>query len=71
MADRILVKKIKSRELAETLRNMTVGSELHIKEKEFRISSVYNACHRLRREGYNYICSAKRNIDGCIVTRIN
>lgn len=69
MADRILVKKIKSRELAETLRNMTVGSELHIKEKEFRISSVYNACHRLRREGYNYTCSAKRNIDGCIVTR--
>lgn len=67
--DRIIIKKIKSRELAETLRNMAVGSELHIRGKEFRISSVYNACHRLRKEGFNYTCSAKRSIDGCIVTR--
>lgn len=69
--DKILVKKIKARELAETLRNMAIGSEIHIKEKEFRISSVYNACYRLRKEGYKYICSAKRNIDGCVVTRTN
>ena len=68
--DRILVKKIKSRELAETLRNMAVGDQLLIREKEFRISSVYNACHRLRKDGYNYTCSAKKNIDGCIVTRL-
>ena len=70
MAERILIKKIKSRELAETLRNMNVGDQLLIKEKELRISSVYNACHRLRKEGYNHTCSTKRNIDGCIVTRI-
>lgn len=68
--ERVLVKKIKSRELAETLRNMEIGSELHIKDKEFRISSVYNACHRLRKDGYDYTCSARRNIDGCIVRRL-
>lgn len=69
MADRILVKKIKSRELADTLRKMPIGGELYIKEKEFRTSSVHNACGRLKKEGYDYKCSAKGIIDGCVVTR--
>ena len=67
--ERIRVKKVKGRELSETLRNMRVGDELHIRDKEFRTSSVYNACHRLRKQGYDFFCSSRRQIDGCVVTR--
>ena len=69
MLNRILVKKIKSRELAKTLRDMNVGDQLLFKNKEFRTSSVHNACGRLKKEGYDYTCSAKGIIDGCVVTR--
>ena len=67
--ERIRVKKVKGRELSETLRSMRVGDELHIRDKEFRTSSVHNACHRLRGKGYDFVCSSRGSIDGCIVTR--
>lgn len=68
--DKIIVKKIKCRELSETLRGMKVGQEVFFGEKEFRPMSVYNACYRLQREGLTFNCSAKKSIDGCKVTRI-
>lgn len=68
--NKIIVKKIKTNELTETLRNLQVGDEAHIKESEFRVMSVYSCCYRLRKEGYKLTCSAKKNIDGCIVTRL-
>lgn len=68
--DKIIVKRIKSRELSETLRSMKVGQEVFFKDKEFRTTSVYNACYRLQKEGFTFTCSAKKNIDGCKVLRI-
>lgn len=69
--EKIIVKRIKGRELSETLRSMKVGEELTIKEKDFRPTSVSNACYRLKREGFLFSCSAKKNIDGSIVTRLS
>ena len=69
MAD-VIVKKIKSTELSETLRNLKVGDKAYIKESDFRIMSVYSCCYRLRKEGIRLTCSAKKNVDGCIVTRL-
>ena len=65
------VKKVKSIELAGFLRSMNVGETAIISEKEFRVMSVYNACYRLKKEGYSFKCSAKRDFDGCKVVRLN
>ena len=64
--EKIIVKRIKGRELSETLRSMKVGDIMIIKEKEFRSTSVFNACYKLK-----FDCSAKKNIDGSRVTRLS
>jgi hypothetical protein len=69
--EKIIVKRIKGRELSETLRSMKVGEELAIKEKDFRPTSVSNACYRLKKEGFLFSCSAKKNIDGSKVIRLS
>lgn len=68
--NKVIVKRIKSRELSETLRSMQIGQEVLFGDKEFRMMSVYHACYRLKKEGMKFTCSAKKNIDGCKVTRI-
>lgn len=68
--DKIIVKKIKGRELSETLRSLKVGEEILIKDKEFRATSVSSACYRLKKEGFLFSCSAKRNFAGSKVIRI-
>lgn len=50
--EKIIVKRIKGRELSDTLRSMKVGEEILFKEKEFRSTSVSSACYRLKREGF-------------------
>ena len=68
--DRIIVKRIKGRELSDTLRSMKVGDIMIIKEKEFRSTSVFNACYKLNKKGFKFDCSAKKNIDGSRVERL-
>lgn len=68
--DKIIVKKIQTKGLSDLLREMPIGGQVHIPDKQFRIQSVYHACYRLRKEGFNHVCCAKRNVDGCIVTRL-
>lgn len=69
--DKIVVKKIKSKELSNLLREMPIGGELHISDKQFRTQSVYHACYRLRKEGYTFRCSVKGIVGGCAVERTN
>lgn len=68
--EKVVVKKVKSNKLSEFLRGMEIGQEVTIRDKEFRIMSVYGACFRLKKEGYSFKCSARKEIDGCRVTRI-
>lgn len=51
--EKIIVKRIKGRELSDTLRSMKVGEEILIKEKEFRSTSVSSACYRLKKKGFH------------------
>ena len=69
--EKIIVKRIKGRELSDTLRSMKVGEEILFKEKEFRSTSVSSACYRLKREGFLSHCSSKKNIDGSKVIRLS
>lgn len=69
--EKIIVKRIKGRELSDTLRSMKVGEEILFKEKEFRSTSVSSACYRLKREGLLFSCSSKKNIDGSKVIRLS
>lgn len=69
--EKIIVKRIKGRELSDTLRSMKVGEEILFKEKEFRPTSVSSACYRLKREGFLFSCSSKKNIDGSKVIRLS
>ena len=69
--EKIIVKRIKGRELSDTLRSMKVGEEILFKEKEFRSTSVSSACYRLKREGSLFSCSSKKNIDGSKAIRLS
>ena len=68
---RFEVKKIKTRNLSDTLRNMAVGDEMYIKNSEFRMMTVYKTCYKLRREGMNLCCTVKGETDRCKVTRLS
>ena len=70
IVNKVVIKRIKGRELSATLRAMPVGSQIYIPEAEFRAMSVYRACYRLRtKEGLCFVCTSKGCIDGCTVTR--
>ena len=58
--EKIIVKRIKGRELSDTLRSMKVGEEI-----------LFKACYRLKREGFLFSCSSKKNIDGSKVIRLS
>lgn len=57
--------------LIETMRIMSVGDRISVKNGEFRIYSARNAASKLKKEGYSFDVTEKGNPDGFTIIRIN
>ena len=65
---RVQIKRRKS--LAQVLKDMEIGTQLIIRNKEYKTTSVRNAITRLKEKAYLYECTEKGCIDYIKVRRI-
>lgn len=64
-----MAKYVTKKSLAETLRQMSIGQQIHIPERDFRYDVIRQTAYRLRKEGVNVHVSC-RNTLGANVTRL-
>ena len=64
----VQIKKRKS--LPQILKDMEIGKQVVIRNREYKTTSVRNAITRLKEKGYLYECTEKGCIDYIKVCRI-